>query len=443
MKNARQTAFEALLRVHRDGAYSNLAIDSMLNENTSLDDRDRAFVCAIVYGTLDRQIVIDYNLGLYLNQPAHKLKPELRTILRMGAYQVLFLDKVPVSAAVNESVKLAKENKSAFAASLVNAVLRRVADNGLRLPDESVNRLTYLSMRYSCPEWILSLWIDAYGEDNAVSLAQCALEAPPIVIRVNTLKTTPDELIWTLAEEGAVAEKTDLCENALVVTSGGAIERLDAYKNGLFHVQDIASQLCCKALGAKPGETVFDLCAAPGGKTFTIGQLMNNEGKIAAFDVYQSRVELIKSGAQRLGESIVDTAFSDASIYNANYGMADRVLCDVPCSGLGIIRRKPEIRYKTREDIDNLPDLQYRILCTAMRYVKTGGTLMYSTCTLNPAENSQVCDRFLAEHPQFSAVTPLPELERSVPGENYLTLMPHIHSTDGFFLAAFVNNGGC
>lgn len=443
MKNARQTAFEALLRVHRDGAYSNLAIDSMLNENTSLDDRDRAFVCAIVYGTLDRQIVIDYNLGLYLNQPVHKLKPELRTILRMGAYQVLFLDKVPVSAAVNESVKLAKENKSAFAASLVNAVLRRVADNGLRLPDESVNRLTYLSMRYSCPEWILSLWIDAYGEDNAVSLAQCALEAPPIVIRVNTLKTTPDELIWTLAEEGAVAEKTDLCENALVVTSGGAIERLDAYKNGLFHVQDIASQLCCKALGAKPGETVFDLCAAPGGKTFTIGQLMNNEGKIAAFDVYQSRVELIKSGAQRLGESIVDTAFSDASIYNANYGMADRVLCDVPCSGLGIIRRKPEIRYKTREDIDNLPDLQYRILCTAMRYVKTGGTLMYSTCTLNPAENSQVCDRFLAEHPQFSAVTPLPELERSVPGENYLTLMPHIHSTDGFFLAAFVNNGGC
>lgn len=441
MDNARQAAFDVLLRVRRDGAYSNLTVDSVLKENKGLDERDGAFVRALVYGTLDRLIVLDYNLGLYLNQPARKLRPELQTILRMGAYQILFMDKVPVSAAVNESVRLAKENKSAFAASLVNAILRRVTDNGLRLPDESENRLTYLSVKYSCPEWIISLWLDAYGEKNALALAEEALQPAPLVIRVNTLKTTADELIWTLAQEGVVAEKAPLVSDSLIINAQGALERTDCYKNGLFYVQDIASQLCCRALGAKEGETVFDLCSAPGGKAFTLAQMMNNSGRLAAFDIYQSRVELIKQGAERLGINIIESNLADASIYNNLYGTADKVLCDVPCSGLGIIRRKPEIRYKTREDIDFLPDLQYRILCNGMRYVKPGGVLMYSTCTLNPAENSAVCDRFLSEHPDFESVRLLPELERFGGSERYLTLMPHIHSTDGFFMAAFVNNG--
>ena len=441
MDNARQAAFEVLLRVRRDGAYSNLAVDSVLKEKKGLDERDGAFVRAIVYGTLDRLIVLDYNLELYLNQPARKLRPELQTILRMGAYQILFMDKVPVSAAVNESVRLAKENKSALAASLVNAILRRVADNGLRLPDEDKNRLTYLSVKYSCPEWIIKLWIDSYGEENALALAQEALKAAPVVIRVNTLKTSAEELIWTLAQDGVVADKLPLLNDALVIEGTGSLENTDAYKNGMFYVQDTASQLCCKALGAKPGETVFDLCAAPGGKTFTIAQIMENSGRIAAFDIYQSRVELIKHGAERLGLGIVESNLADATVYNNLYGTADRVLCDVPCSGLGIIRRKPEIRYKTREDIDILPDLQYRILCNGMRYVKPGGILMYSTCTLNPAENAEVCDRFLSEHSGFAPLELLPELERYGEGERYLTLMPHLHSTDGFFMAAFVNNG--
>lgn len=442
MKSARQIAFEALLKVHKDGAYSNLIVDSLLKENPGLDERDKSFVCNIVYGTLDRLIVIDYNLGLYLNQPVKKLKPELHTVLRMGTYQLLFMDKVPSRAAVNESVNLAKVNKSHFAASMVNAVLRRVADNGLRLPESENNETEYLSVKYSCPQWLISLWIDAYGYDNAVKLCEKALEAPPLVIRCNTTRISSDELILNLAQEGVTAKKSEILPDALIIDTSVAVDELEAYKSGLFHVQDSASQICCMAVDAKPGETVFDLCSAPGGKAFTIAQMMENTGVLRAFDIYQSRVELIKHGASRLGLTNVFSYLSDASLFNENYGFADRVLCDVPCSGLGIIRRKPEIRFKNPDDIDNLPDLQYRILCNAIRYLKDGGRLIYSTCTLNPKENSEVCDRFLKEHPEFSAVDILPDFQRHDDEKKYLTLMPHIHSTDGFFVAAFVKNGG-
>ena len=442
MKSARQVAFEALLKVHRDGAYSNLVVDSLLKENKELDERDKAFVCNLVYGTLDRLILIDYNLSLYLNQPVKKLKPELHTILRMGTYQLLFMDKVPSRAAVNESVNLAKFNKSAFAASLVNAVLRRVSDNGIRLPEGNENSPEYLAVKYSCPDWIIKLWSDAYGVENAVALAEKALEAAPVVVRVNTTKTTPDELISKLAQEGVAAEKSDILSDALVISNTGSVEELDAYKNGLFHAQDISSQLCCLALDAKEGETVFDLCAAPGGKTFTIAENMNNTGVVRSFDIYQSRVELIRNGAERLGLDNVYSYLSDATIFNENYGFADKVLCDVPCSGLGIIRRKPEIRFKNKSEIDGLPEIQYRILCNATKYLKDGGRLVYSTCTLNPQENSQVCDKFLSEHPEFSAVAVHTDLPRYSEEDKYLTLMPHLHSTDGFFIAAFVKNGG-
>ncbi|MBQ4603876.1 MAG: 16S rRNA (cytosine(967)-C(5))-methyltransferase RsmB, partial [Clostridia bacterium] len=353
MKSARQIAFEALLKIHKDGAYSNLVLDGLLKENPGLEERDKSFVCNIVYGTLDRLILIDYNIGLYLNQPVKKLKPELHTILRMGTYQLLFMDKVPSRAAVNESVNLAKANKSNFAASMVNAVLRRVADNGLRLPEGTDNDPKYLAVKYSCPEWLISLWIDSYGFENAVSLAEKALEAPPLVVRCNTVKTTVDELIWSLAEEGVVSEKTSIAPDALIINVSAAVDELEAYKSGLFHVQDLASQLCCMALDAKPGETVFDLCSAPGGKTFTIAQMMNNSGTVRAFDIYQSRVELIRNGAARLGLTNVFSYLSDAAIFNENYGYADKVICDLQCSGIGIIRRKPEIRLKKNADIDN------------------------------------------------------------------------------------------
>lgn len=437
MKSARQIAFEALLKINKDGAYSNITLDALMSENPGLEERDRAFISNLVYGSLDRLILIDYNLGLYLNQPVRKLKPELHTILILGAYQILFMDKVPNYAAVSESVNLAKVNKSAFAASLVNAVLKRVVDNGLRLPEGGDDDPAFIALKYSCPEWLVRLWSDNYGVENAIGLAEKALEPAPVTVRVNTTKIDADELIWKFAEEGVVAEKSEIVDNALLLKSPGTLDSLETYKEGLFHAQDLASQLCCRALDPQPGESVFDLCAAPGGKSFTIAELMNNTGIVRSFDVYQSRVDLIRNGAARLGLTSVYSYFADATVFNENYGKADRVLCDVPCSGLGIIRRKPEIRFKDKAELDALPEIQYKILCNAINYLNPGGRLVYSTCTINPAENDAICDRFLAEHSDFVRADILPEIKRYSENDRYLTLMPHIHSTDGFFVAAF------
>ncbi|MBR6701629.1 MAG: 16S rRNA (cytosine(967)-C(5))-methyltransferase RsmB, partial [Clostridia bacterium] len=343
----------------------------------------------------------------------------------------------PDHAAVSESVQLAKVNKSAFAASLVNAVLRRVADNGLKYPENTGNSAEYLSIRYSCPQWLVELWIDSYGFANAEGLASKALEAPGVTVRVNNLRTTPDDLMWKLAEEGVVAQSLPAPENAMKLTLSGAVDNLSAYKEGLFHVQDISSQLCCLALDPKETDTVFDMCAAPGGKSFTIAEMMGGKGTVKSFDIYQSRVELIKSGAKRLGLGNVRTYFSDAQFFNSDYGQADKILCDVPCSGLGIIRRKPEIRFKNKSEIDKLPEIQFRILSNSVKYLKPGGRLVYSTCTLNPEENDAVCNRFLAEHPEFAAVQFLPQVRRYGENDRYLTLMPHLHGTDGFFIAVF------
>lgn len=441
MKSARQTAFEALLKIMKDGAYSNLLIDSMLKNNPDLDERDRAFVSNLVYGSLDRLILIDYNLSLYLNQPSKKLKPELHTVLVLGAYQILFMDKVPDHAAVSESVQLAKVNKSSFAASLVNAVLRRVADNGLKYPEAEEGSAEYLSIRYSCPEWITELWVDSYGYENAKGICEKALEPAPVTVRVNTTKISAEELIWKLAEEGIIAEKTPIIDNALILTSPGQIDKLESYNSGLFHIQDLSSQFCCKAVNPDENDVVFDMCAAPGGKTFTMAEIMKGKGRIKSFDVYQSRVDLIKSGAARLGLENVSTFFSDATEYNGNYGFADKILCDVPCSGLGIIRRKPEIRFKNKSEIEKIPAIQYKILCNAIKYLKPDGRIIYSTCTLNPAENEEVCDRFLREHPDFAVAEYLSDVPRHSEDEKYMTFMPHLHSTDGFFVAVFERKG--
>ncbi len=437
MKTPRQIAFEALLKIHKEGAYSNLILDNMLKDNPELDERDKAFITNLVYGSLDRLIIIDFNLSLYLNQPSKKLKPELHTILILGAYQILFMDKVPDHAAVSESVQLAKVNKSAFAASLVNAVLRRVANNGLRYPEADENSTEYISIRYSCPQWLVELWADSYGIENAKALAEKALEPGPITIRVNTTKTNPDELMWKLAEEGVITENSKEIPEAMFLSNTGPVDSLSAYEEGFFHVQDLSSQFCCKALDPKEGEEIFDLCAAPGGKSFTVAEIMKGTGKVCSFDIYQSKIELIRQGASRLGLENINVYFQDAAVYNKNYGKADKILCDVPCSGLGIIRRKPEIRYKNRRELEVLPEIQYEILCNAVNYLKPQGKIVYSTCTLNPAENDNICDRFLSEHPDFKLADYLPEVERYSEKDRYLSLMPHIHGTDGFFIAVF------
>lgn len=435
-KSARQTAFDILLKVERGGAYSNLELDSRLG-NISDGSADSALLTALVYGTLEKLITIDYNLSLCLRQPLKKLKPEVLTALRLGTYQLLFMDRIPQSAAVNESVKLVKNNNSAFASGLVNAVLRKIGQNGLKL-SESDDAVFDMSIRFSLPEWFVKMCINAYGMQTAYGLMESLSCRAPMIIRVNTEKCTSEELAETLRHDGVETKAVCGAEHALELLNPGAVERLDAYRNGLFHVQDLSSQLCCAELAPMEDERVFDLCAAPGGKSFTLAQMMKRKGELLSCDIYDSRLGLIANGAERLGLSNIKTVKNDASVFNADFGTADKVLCDVPCSGLGIIRRKPEIRYKNPSDIDKLPPMQYHILCCGSRYVKAGGKLVYSTCSLNPAENAEVCDRFLDEHPDFVAVRPLPELKERFESDKYLTLMPNINKTDGFFIASFI-----
>lgn len=439
LKNSpRQKAFEILLRIHTANAYSNLTIDTYLQKD-NMENRDKAFVSALVYGVCERQLTLDFNLSQYLKQPIKKLKPEVLIALRLGAYQLLFMDKIPSSAAVNESVNLTKSNKSAFASGLVNAVLRKVMQNGLVLPQE--NSRNYLSVKYSCPQWLVDMYTKSYGKENAEEILNSSLGEVPVYIRVNTTKTTSDELISTLAEENIIAEKVDCIENALMLNKQGSVENLKAFKNGLFHVQDLSSQLCCSALCAKKGEKILDVCSAPGGKTFTICEIMENMGAVIACDIYSSRVKLINDGAERLGLTSVSPIVNDATVFNTKLGEFDKVLCDVPCSGLGIIRRKPEIKYKSPDDIDKLYNLQYLILCITSRYVKRKGTLVYSTCSLNPEENIEVCRRFLAENKDF-VLCDVPNAEAfGMVDDKTLTVLPHKNNTDGFFIAKFERKG--
>lgn len=433
MKTSRAVAFEILLKVHMDKAYSNLALDASL-ENQSFSAVEKSFISALVYGVTERTLTLDYQLSRYLSQPLKKLKPQVLVILRMGAYQLLFMDKVPVSAAVNESVKLAKNNGCAFASGLVNAVLRKVSQNGLVLPDEK-DRIKRCSVEYSCPEWILNLWKENYGEDNAIKIAENSVGAVETVLRVNTLKTNCDELISILSQEGIKAEK-GIVENSVVLSKSGSLRELKSYKDGLFHVQDIASQLCCKALEAKEGERVLDICSAPGGKSFTTAEYMNNNGEIVSCDIYESRLKLVSSGAERLGINIIKTRENDASLNNEELGLFDKIICDVPCSGLGVIRRKPEIRLKTMAEVDKLPEIQYSIMKTTSQYLKKGGVMIYSTCSLNRDENENVFYRFLKENPDFESVKILPDIERIDKDTDTLTLLPNIHGSDGFFISA-------
>lgn len=419
--NDRAIAYKILLKIEKDKAYSNLSLDSVLGKEEVCYE---PFVRALVYGVIERKITLDYILSGILSQPIKKLKPQVLTVLRMGVFQIKYMDKVPVSAAVNESVKLVKQQGFSFASGLVNSVLRKAADREIFYPEDK-NSSEYLSIKYSCPVELINKYIKDYGFENAVGILSTALEAPPLNIRVNTLKTTEEELINLLQNEGVEVSACDV-ENALTVNNGN-IFGTDCCKNGLFHVQDLASQMCVKALDPKPYETVLDMCAAPGGKSFTIAEEMENKGKIYSFDLYEQRVSLINSGAKRLGVDIIEAKTGDASVFDSNISLADKILCDVPCSGLGVIRRKPEIKYKDLGFIDKLTELQYNIICSSSLYLKKGGRLVYSTCSLNKDENENVCNRFLEEHKDFELLDGSP-----------VTLMPHTDRTDGFFFAVFI-----
>lgn len=436
MANTRKIVLQALLRVENEGAYSNLVWNTAV-EQSGMDSRDIPFATSLFYGVLERAITLDFVLSAHSKTPVKKMDSLVKTVLRMGVYQMLYMDSIPVHAAINESVVLVKKSKFSRLSGFVNGVLRSVSRTS-GFPDMSgLTKLRQLSVTYSLPESLVAHYINSYGEPLTEELLPGFVGGRPAFLRVNTCKTTPLQLQQQLSQEGVESTVFEPLANTLMVQSGGNLVKTNCYQQGLFHVQDPASGYCCQALDVRPGMRVLDVCAAPGGKTFTLAQTMNNQGEIVSCDLYEQKIGLIQTGAQRLGLTCVNAMQNDAGVYNPNLGLFDRVLCDLPCSGLGVLGRKPEIRYKIDTFLDNFPDLQYGMLCECIRYVKPGGVLVFSTCTLNPAENEENVKRLLSQHEDLQPYPILPELERR-PGEesHFVTLFPHVHQTDGFFVSA-------
>ncbi len=432
MNNPREAALKILFKIDFEGAYSNLALKDGLD---GLKTSDRALATRIVYGCVSMKITLDYIISIYSKTKIQKLSRSVLELLRMGIYQIMFMDRIPDSAAVNESVKLASKYEIR-SKGFVNAILRKVSaeKDSIKYPEEPVE---YLRTRYSFPKKLCETLIFEFGEDFAAELIKSLCTEPETVIRVNSLKTNRQLLINSLRSKGLAAEALNDLPFGIVI-SGGEIGSLDEFKDGLFTVQDTAAQLACAVLNPKPGETVFDLCAAPGGKTTYLAELMKNKGSITAFDIHPHKTQLIEDTAERLGIDIITACAADTSVYKSSMsGRADKVLVDAPCSGIGIIRRKPDIKWN-REDISELPQIQKKLLENGADYLKPGGELVYSTCTVLSAENEKVVEQVLSNHPELEMVditSVLPvKFNKPTAKKGYVTLFPNIDGTDGFFI---------
>lgn len=440
--NARTAAFKSLVRVEKDNSYSNITLDSII-KNNNVDKREASLASMLFYGVLERKITLDYIISRFSKTPLKKLQSEVLSILRLGVYQIMYADKIPNSAAVNESVNLAKKNKLLSASGFINGILRsiiREKDN-IVYPKKEDDIKEYLSIKYSCPVNIIDLWLNSYGEEITEGILNTLFGRASISARVNNTKVSTEEIKKSLEKKNIKVTEFSSVENSIFLENTGSVEMLEEYKKGLIHIQDTASQICCNILNPQSDDVIIDACSAPGGKSFTIAEIMNNKGKIISLDLYPSRLKLVNDGAKRLGLSIIETKCKDATEECIDLPMCDKILCDVPCSGLGILKRKPELRYKRDLGTDTLPDIQYKILFNYSKAVKKGGILVYSTCTLNPKENGDVANRFLDENRDFSPFTiDLPKgIIRGIDEPcNQLTLFPHLNDTDGFFISVFV-----
>ena len=420
MDSNRKTAYLTLVDVESKKAYSNLALNhqEVINKPNS-----PGFVREIVYGVLENKYTLDYYIDMLASEGVKSLKTSELVILRMGIYQLGYMDSVPEYAAVNESVVLAKKycrSKS----GLINGILREYLNKKmqLRLPDRSDDEVKYLSVKYSYAPWIIEMWLEYYSKSFVEELLAAGNETPPMTIRLNWLRVMKPDLMRKLKERGYEVEEGSICQNAINV-KGSKLLDTELYKLGMFTPQDESSMLVAEKLDPKHGDIVMDVCAAPGGKTTAIAERMNNTGKIIASDIYRRKLDLIDREAKRLGITNIETRSWDATrVDSSMLQKADKVLVDAPCSGLGVVRRKPEIKYKEyTTEMELLPKKQLAILSASSGYVKPGGTLLYSTCTVNPKENEKVVEAFLKKNTSFK------KIERTL-------LLPNVNGTDGFFI---------
>lgn len=432
--SAREGALRVLYAVFHQGGYSNMELKQLLHEG--MPRRERALCTELVYGVLQNYKMLDFYIRSYSKGSLSKLEPYIKIILELGVYQVIYLDKVPDMAACDECVKLAhRYGKNHKVSGYVNGVLRTIVREKENLP--RLNEPTkegYYAKAYSLPEWLVAMWLEQYGLETTRGLCASCNERRDTVLRVNTLKAHDEQVIQELQGKNIPCEPVLGLPHALRIRHTGDLSHLEAYQQGWMTAQDIGSQLTVAALAPQSGETVLDLCSAPGGKAVLMAQYMENQGRIVAFDVHQHKTEIIAKNAQRMGASIIETQCGDMSMFLPEWeGKADRVLCDVPCSGLGIMAKKPDIRLNGQEAVQQLPQLQYKILKNALRYVKKGGIVLYSTCTLNQKENEGNIMRALQEHPEF-CLEPFSHSYHEITSEGMLTLMPHLYESDGFFI---------
>lgn len=434
MDKAREAAVFALERTRRDGAWSSALSDAMKTKY-DLDSRSLSLAVSISLGVLQSTALLDYYIDLN-SKSASKIEPKVRDIMRSGAYQLIFMDKIPASAAVNESVALCKKLGYSRASGFCNAVLRKIASSADKLPEPpGKGTAQYLSVKYSHPQQLAQYIVDRRGYDAAEAFLAADNTIPDTCLQVNTLKITPDELMARLLAESIPCSMHPWLPNCIV--TAGSVSSMPGFDEGLFYVQDPAAKCAVLAAALEPGMYVLDSCAAPGGKSFAAAIAMRNEGSIDSCDLHDKKIRLISEGAQRLGLSCINAFSHDAR--EPFYRQYDAIIADVPCSGYGVIRKKPEIRYKPLEDSASMPAIQAAILENLSQYVKLGGVIVYSTCTVLGRENEDVVKAFLRAHAEFSAEGfTLPNGETAADG--YITFWPDIHGTDGFFVSKLRRN---
>ena len=441
--DAREAALLSLNDCQRQGGWSDAILKKRL-ASAGLDSRDGALATQLCFGVLQNRLLLDFYLSHFSNLPLKRMEGRVVETLRLGAYQMLFLDKIPHSAAVNASVELTRKHcKNPRAAGMVNGILRNLERNIGHLPTIPQNDpVSYLSTLYSHPEWLVRELLTALGSEETAKLLAANNSQAPITAMANTTKITVEGLAEALAGEGVSARPHPWLADCLILSKTGNLERLAAFRDGLFYVQDPASKLSALALDPKPDMRVLDCCAAPGGKSFAGAIQMEGRGEVISCDLHPHKKKLIQAGADRLGLSNITPMTADGKVFRPEWENAfDRVLVDAPCSGLGVIRKKPDIRYKDRSPLADLALVQRAILDNAAHYVKPGGVLAYSTCTLLRRENEAVALGFLADHPDFQAEGfPLPEHVGDAQG-GILTLWPHRQGTDGFFIAKLRRGG--
>ncbi|MRX73352.1 16S rRNA (cytosine(967)-C(5))-methyltransferase RsmB [Bacillus lacus] len=438
--NVREVALDALISIEKNQAYSNLLLNSVINKH-HLNEKDVGLLTELVYGTLQRRDTLSYYLSAFTAKNK-KLEKWVETLLKLSIYQMVYLERIPDRAVIFEAVEIAKKRGHKGISSLVNGILRGIQRNGLPNFDSIKDPLEKISVETSHPYWLVKQWADEAGIEEARRMCEINLQPPIQTARINRMRTTMADLLVLLEQEGISAEKGDLSQDSIKILKGN-LARTAAFKNGLLTIQDESSMLTARALNASQEDKVLDACAAPGGKTSHIAELMDGQGKVVSLDLHEHKVKLIKEQAERLGLQNVDAKAMDARLAGEAFQKEEfsKVLVDAPCSGFGVIRRKPDIKYtKKPGDISKLASIQLEILNSVAPLVKKGGTLVYSTCTIEREENKDVVNKFLESHPQFEADTDLaermPEKARPFVKNGQLQLLPHYFGTDGFFIAS-------